>query len=59
MKKKLKKKNSAIEQLHPKIMDVLTKIQIKNELQIIDLTKDETNILPKNLKVLKIRCPSD
>ncbi len=59
LKGKLKRKNQNAHELHPKIMDVMSKVSMKNDLEIIDMTKDEKCILPKNLQVLKVKCPAD
>lgn len=39
LKKKIK--NNKEEKIHPKIVDVMKKIEMKNEVEIIDLTKDK------------------
>ncbi len=59
LKNKLKKKNTDIEQLHPKILDIVNKVKMSNNLKIIDLTKDVKTIMPDNLIIYKIKCPTD
>lgn len=62
MIKKMKKKNKDSQetnQLHPKIMDIMNKLDTKNKLKIVDLTQDLGSFLPTGLTIERIRCSTE
>jgi ATP-dependent RNA helicase DDX24/MAK5 len=61
MMKKIKKKNKDKDmeqngQVHPKIIDIMNKLDTKNKLKIVDLTQNLGSFLPTGLTIDKIRC---
>lgn len=62
MIKRMKKKNKDNQdsnQLHPKIVDIMNKLETKNKLKIVDLTQDLGSFLPSGLTIERIRCPME
>jgi ATP-dependent RNA helicase DDX24/MAK5 len=57
--KKGQKEGAASDQTHPKVLDILSKLQIANTVKIIDLVKDELRFLPSKVTIQKIRSPTE
>lgn len=56
---KTQNKNKIHEEMDPKLLEIVQKVKMNNKLKIVDLTKEKEGFLPKELKIIKISCPTD